>query len=342
MRGRIAGVGSYLPPRIVSNEEVGPLARIRPKRIEELFEICERRWVRRLDSAEPDEGQRCSDLAASAALNAIQNAGVDLKAVDTIITVSTTPDFMVPSLDYLVASKLGLKDVFSADIRGACAGVFRAMSIVEGLVAVGRSRCALIVAAETMSPFFRFGPQVPKDHRLNSVLYADGAGAIVVVATNDSSRGIETIVLRTTGDPSPPGVTVRGILSAAPPTAERFVDMDYLGHHDFRAVLVKGGELTWRAATGVFDLLGTKVDDYKFVLTHQATGHMRNIAARHGIPPEKLPTNIDRVGNTVSASILILLDELSRGGRLEAGDRLLLGTAESSTWSYGSMSLIWG
>ena len=342
MRGRIAGVGSYLPPRIVSNEEVGQLARIRAKRIEELFDVRERHWVRGAESAAPDEGQCCSDLGAAAARNAIRNAGVAMDAIDTIITVSTTPDVMIPSLDYIVAAKLGLRDTFCADIRGACAGVFRAVSLVEGLIASGRSKCALIVAAETMSPFFRFGPDVPKDHRLNTVLYADGAGAIVVVATDDDSRGIEMVALSTTGDPSPPGVSVRGVLSATPPTATRFADMDYLGHHDFRAVLAKGSDLTWRSATRVFEAMGTSVDDYKFLLTHQATGHMHGIGARYGVPPEKLPTNIDHVGNTVSASILILLDELNQAGRLDVGDRLLLGTAESSTWTYGSMSLIWG
>jgi 3-oxoacyl-[acyl-carrier-protein] synthase-3 len=89
-------------------------------------------------------------------------------------------------------------------------------------------------------------------------------------------------------------------------------------------------------------MTATRLCDYKFLLTHQATGHIRDIGTKYGIAPERLPINIGHVGNTVSASILILLDEVKRDGLLASNDRLLLHTAESATWSYAGMSLVWG
>jgi 3-oxoacyl-[acyl-carrier-protein] synthase-3 len=342
MHCRVIGVGSHLPSRIVTNEELGPMVHIRPQRIEELFSIRERRWVRGPDAPTPAEGQHCSDLGAEAARRAIQVAHIDPATIDTLVTVSTTPDFITPSLDYLVGAKLGLRDVIAFDLRAACAGLFRAVVLVDSLVRAGRCQRALIVAAEAISPFFRFGPEVPKDHRLNTVLYADGAGALLLERTDDELVGIQGVLARTTGDLARPGVAFSGILSAMPPTAERFHAMDYLGYHDFHVVLARGGELTRQAAEEMARLTGTTVDDYKFFVTHQATGNLRRIGAQHGIPPDRMPTNIERVGNTVGASILILLDELARDGALQQGDKLLLFTAESSTWSYGSMALVWG
>jgi len=342
MRCRIIGTGAYLPPRVVPNEEVGRLAGVEPRRIERLFDIRERRWVRRIDSPDPEEGQRCSDLATEAARRAIEQADVDPKDIDAVIVTSTTPDVAIPSLDYLVSSKLQLRNTVGIAVQAACTGLFRASLLVESLMTAGRSKLALVVGAEAISPFFRFESSVPADQRLNTVLFADGAGAMVVVPAGDEDPGIDAITVCTTGETMRPGVMFKGMLSGTPPTAGRFAAIDYLGYHDFRLVLARGSELTKRAGQAVFERTQTSHDDYKFVLTHQATGKLREIGATIGIPPEKMPLNIDRVGNTISASILILLDELNRAGKLRAGDCLLLVTAESSTWSYAGMAVTWG
>ena len=342
MRCRITGTGSYLPPRVVSNEEVGRLARVEPRRIEKLFNIRERHWVRQIDAPDPVEGQQCSDLATQAARRAIQQAGIDPARIDTVIVASTTPDVALPSLDYFVSSKLQLRDSMGIAIHAPCTGLFRATVVAEALMTAGRSKVALIVGAEAISPFFRFEEGIPEDQRLNTVLFADGAGAIVVEREEGYSRGIEGVTVCTTGEPGPPGIMFTGMLSSTPPTAERFAAMDYFGYHDFGTVLARGRELTRQAGKAVLEATHTTYDDYKFVLTHQATGNLRKIGAGIGLPPEKMPVNIERVGNTVSASILILLDELNRTGQLEPGDRLLLVTAESSSWSYAGMSVTWG
>jgi 3-oxoacyl-[acyl-carrier-protein] synthase-3 len=219
--------------------------------------------------------------------------------------------------------------------------MFRAFLLVDALCAAGRTARALIVASETFSPFFRFGADVPKNHRLNTVLYADGAAAFVVEAVPPSERTISALTIRTTGDGHEPALTFGGMLSAYPPAPGRYESAEYLGYQDFRTVLEKGSHLFWQAGRSVLDAAGLELEDCKYVITHQATGPMHQHAEKLGVPAAKLPTNIARVGNTVGASIGILFDELYRRGDLTTGDRLLLVAAESSSWSHGGMLVTW-
>lgn len=341
MSCRIRGIGSFLPPRIVTNAEVGALTGLAPERIRALFDVEERRWVRREDSPAPMPGLRCSDLGVGAAHAALADADLAADEIDTIVTVSTTPDYMTPTLDYLVASKLGLKDVQTFDLRSPCAGVFRAFHIVDALCAAGRTQRALIVTAETFSPFFRFGPEAPKNHRLNTVLYADGAAAFVVERAPETARVIDGLTIRTTGNAMASPLTFAGMLSAFPPAHDVFESGEYLGHQDFHAVLEHGSRLFWQAGRSVLDATGRELVDCRYVLTHQATGKMGCHAEKLGVPAAMLPTNIARVGNTVGASIGILMDELHQAGKFSRGDRLLVVAAESSSWSYGGMLVTW-
>jgi 3-oxoacyl-[acyl-carrier-protein] synthase-3 len=341
MSGRIRGLGSALPPRVVTNAEIGELCGIAPERIAALFDVEERRWVRGHDSAAPAEGMRCSDLGVAAARAALRDADLAAADIDTIVTVSTTPDFMTPTLDYLVATKLGLANVQTFDLRSPCAGLFRAFLLVDGLCASRRTQRALVVTAETFSPFFRFGAAVSKNHRLNTTLYADGAAAFVVERTDDPEVAISGLTVRMTGEARESALTFAGMLSASPPAPGLYESGEYLGYQDFRAVLEHGSHLFWLAGRTVLDAVKLELPDCKYVLTHQATGKMHVHAEKLGVPAAMLPTNIARVGNTVGASIGILMDELYRDGRFARGDRLLLVAAESSSWSYGGMLVPW-
>ncbi len=349
MSFEILGLGSYLPPRIVDNDEAAALSGVSATHIREIFEIEERRWVRGKDTAAPQEGRQCSDLAVAAARAALDDAGVAAAAVDTVIAVSTTPDFVNPSLDYLLAAKLGVGEFFGVPLPVPYTGLFRAAQIADALFAAGRSRLALIVTAEAISPFFRFGPDVAQGHRLNSVLYADGAAAIVAAPPASgresplapSRAGVFAIHTLTSGREEAPGLSFRGMLSAIPPSPEAYQSMEYLGHHDFRRVLRRGSAMAYDAAKRVMAEASVSLDDVRFLVTHQATGNIHRIGAPFGIPAHKVPVNISHVGNTISASILILLDELYRGGKLNTGDLLVLHTAESSSWSQAGMALRW-
>lgn len=311
-------------------------------RIRELFEIDERRWSRGVDQPDPPAGQRCSDLAAAASRQALERAGIRASELGAIFAVTTTPDSLNPPPDALIARSLGIAGIPTFSLQAPCTGLFRAAELASAMAPRLSGKPILIVAAETPSPFFRFGPGVATEQVLNSVLYADGAGAMVVTNSGDSiAPSIELIDLAINDDLREPGITFHGMLSARPPTADRFERADYLGHHDFRKVLRRGSKLAASAATRVMDRLGVRASDVRFFVTHQATGNLRRIAASFSLPPEKVPINIDRVGNTISASVLILLAELVAADRLSRGDLLILHTAESSTWSSAGMAIRW-
>jgi acetoacetyl-CoA synthase len=337
---QLLGTGSALPARTVSNDELAQLTGVSAERIRELFEIVERRWSRGTDAPDPPEGQRCSDLAITALTNALESAGVRASDVGALIAVTITPDFLNPPIDAIIAQRLGLNGIRSFSLQSPCTGFFRAAELASALIPRLDGRPVAIVAADTPSPFFRFGGEMPTDQILNSLLYADGAGA-VVVGTSANASSIETIELALNSDNVPGGITFPGMLSAMPPSADRNASTDYLGHHDFRRVLRRGSKLAASAAQSVMDRLSVDAGDVRFFLTHQATGNIRRIASAYGLPPEKMPINIDRVGNTISASVLILLDELARSGALNDGDLLILHTAESSTWSSAGMAIRW-
>lgn len=338
---RILGTGSSLPARIVLNDELEALTGMPRGRIRDLFGVERRHWSRGTECADPPEGQRCSDLAAAAGMAALADAGLHPGDVDLLVAVTTSPDYLNPPFDALVARKIGLRRCMGFTLSAPCTGVFRATALAEAMIAAGRCRRALVIAAEALSPFFRFGPSVPKDHCMNSVLYADGAGAWVLSGEGADDPAIELIDLDLAVLDETPGVMFPGMLSATPPSPERFSDADDLGYHDFRRVLAQGGRMAAEAAERVMKKLAITSDSVSLFVTHQATGNMHRIAASYGLPPEKIPINIDRVGNTVSASILVLLDELKRAGKLSRGDLLVLHTAESSTWSTAGMAIRW-
>jgi 3-oxoacyl-[acyl-carrier-protein] synthase-3 len=340
---KIAGVGSALPDRVVTNADLETLSGFSAARIRELFEIEERRWSRGIDQPDPPAGQRCSDLATAASREAMDQAGIQSSDLGAVFAVTTTPDSLNPPPDAIIARNLGIVGIPTFSLQAPCTGMFRAAELASAMAPRLSGRPILIVAAETPSPFFRFGPGVATEQVLNSVLYADGAGAMVVsdASAGDTAPSIELIDLAINDDSREPGITFHGMLSSRPPTAERFERADYLGHHDFRKVLRRGSQLAASAANRVMTRLGVTPSDVRYFVTHQATGNLRRIAASFSLPPEKVPVNINRVGNTISASVLILLAELAREGRLTSGDLLILHTAESSTWSSAGMAIRW-
>lgn len=339
----ILGTGSALPDRVVKNAELETLTGFPAARMRELFEIEERRWSRGLEQPDPPESQRCSDLAVAAASAALGKAGLSVRDVGAMFTVTTTPDSLNPPLDAIVAGKLGLRGVPAFTLQAPCTGMFRAVALAQSLATSLAGRPVLVIAAETPSPFFRFGEGIPTDQVLNSLLYADGAGAMLL-GTSGNHEGrpvIEAVDLLLNTDSSAPGITFPAMLSSMPPAAGRFESADYLGHHDFRRVLRRGGRLAADAAERVLTRIGASPADVRWFLTHQATGNIRRIVASYGLPPEKFPVNIQRVGNTIGASVLILLDEMAAAGQLSRGDLLVLHTAESATWSSAGMAVRW-
>jgi 3-oxoacyl-[acyl-carrier-protein] synthase-3 len=335
---RVRGTGSALPTRVVTNAEIEALTGLCAGKIKRLFDIDQRHWSRGLDSAAPAKDQRCSALAAQAATRALADAGVEGSEIDAVVVASITPDFVNPPLDYCLAEKLGLRDILGFSIQAPCTGLFRALVLADALIASGRASTILVVAAETISPFFALNPNAPEDHLLSAALYADAAGAMVVDGQEGEGGCITFVDTRTTGREEQPGILFPGTMSANPPGSSA---MSLLGYHDFGRVLERGGELAADALKEGIRQSGWSLDEVDLLLTHQATGNMHTIGDRYGLPAEKIPINIGKRGNTISASILLLLDELRTEGRVTAGTRIVAGTAESSSWSQGALALHW-
>ncbi|RMF22392.1 MAG: hypothetical protein D6760_07540 [Deltaproteobacteria bacterium] len=336
----IAGLASALPLRRVGNEVVSRLVGIPAGRIRELFDIEERGWTRppSLSLEQPDES--LADLAARAAAAAIADAGIEPRDIDAIIAASTTSEYVAPALDYLVQRKLGCSGEFACSLHGACTSLFRASLLAARIIESGTSRTVLIVLADAVSPFFVFGHDHPKDLRMSMALYGDGAAAMVLVPERAALPRASHLFVRANTRDDDPGIALswqRVASTRAPSGGEAGAP----AYHDFRRVLREGGKLTLAAARAVLEHSGLSFDDIDHLLTHQATGNMRRVAAELGLPAEKLRINIEHVGNTLAPSILILLDELRRQGQLESGQRLLLASAESATWSYGGMLIDW-
>lgn len=329
--------GSALPDLRVTNADIAPLIGLDAAYIERLFDVRARHWSRHLDSTEPALGQRASDLAVTAARRALGRSGLDTDAVDTLLCVTSTPEMISPPTDYIVATKLGIRPAFAMTIHAACTGLFRALAVADALAASGKLGIALITLSEVISPYFRLEPDLARCHRLSSALYADGAAAIVVgVGVGGIARCVwHDHRTRLRGDP--PGIVFPGPLAAMGGGASPDVRNAVLGYHDFRAVLDGGSELTAIAAQSALRACTWATDDVRYFVTHQATGRIKRIAEALGFPADRVPTNIERVGNTISASVPILLDELVPS--FVRGDRIVLCTAESATWSYGSLAL---
>jgi 3-oxoacyl-[acyl-carrier-protein] synthase-3 len=175
---------------------------------------------------------------------------------------------------------------------------------------------------------------------MSAGLYADGAGAVVVTRRQAGAR-LLFVDATTHFSEDPPGIFLPGRMSSRADGAGDSVDREEVGYHDFRRVLRRGGELTANAVRKGLETARWSTDDVDWVLTHQATGRIPRIASMHGLPGEKFAVNIEHVGNTISASVLILLDELARAGKFEKGSKLLLATAESSSWSSAQAALVW-
>lgn len=335
---RIRGTGSALPSRVVTNAELEALTGVSEKKIKRLFDVDERRWSRGLEQAAPAESERCSSLATRAALAALDDADLQADQLDAIVVASITPDFANPPLDYYVAQALGVTDTLGLTIQAPCTGLFRALVVAESLLASQRAANVLVVAAETISPFFELSPDASEDRLLSAALYADGAGAIVVDAQEGPGGQVQFVDTRSTGRTDKPGILFPGYMSANPPESEA---MNPLGYHDFGRVLEVGGQMAAQALAEALSRSQWSLEDVDLLLTHQATGKMHEVGRRFGFPAEKIPLNIANRGNTISASILLLLDELRRDDKIRAGTRFVAGTAESSSWSLGLMAVHW-
>ncbi|MCS7238883.1 MAG: beta-ketoacyl-ACP synthase 3 [Thermoguttaceae bacterium] len=301
----ILGVGGYLPSRVVTNEElIGRFASISADYVYQVTGIRERRWV--------GEGERPSDLAYRASLAAVADAGVPLGDIQAIVLATTTPDVAMPATACILQAKLGLNHIPAFDINAACSGWLYALGVARGLIAAGTAETVLVVGVDVQSRLLDLND--PN----TCFLFGDGAGAAIVAKHSGGHRVVEFVM----------GTDVRG-LRWARRWEPGFVAMD--GQPDADPWIRLEGQPLFRSASESFAAVIRQVlqrtrwpaEEVRWVVPHQANSRiLRAAAKRSGIDPERFFVNIERVGNTSSASIPLALEELRP--RLQPGDKLVL------------------
>jgi 3-oxoacyl-[acyl-carrier-protein] synthase-3 len=305
IRSIIAGVGAYLPERIVSNDELS-------RTVETSDEwIRERTGIRQRYIAAPHE--TAAFMGTEAARAALHHAGAEPAEVDAIILATSTPDQAFPATALRVQAALGIKGGFGFDLAAACAGFIYALSVADGMIRVGQVRGVLVIGSEVYSRIMNW------QDRGTCVLFGDGAGAVFLRAAKGSGsidRGILSTHLHAQG-------TLGDIL---------YVD-GAVGRHDRPGHLVMNGREVFRHAVTrlaeavdealVANGLGRR--DVDWLVPHQANLRIIDAMGRKlGLPSERVVITVDRHANTSAASVPLALAEACQDGRIRPGDLVLM------------------
>ncbi len=306
LRSAVTGVGGYLPERVVTNAELSERVDTTDAWIRERTGIAERRQVA--------EGQATSDLAFESAKAALAAAGRTPAELDLIIVATTTPDLTFPSVAAIVQRKLGCPILVAFDIQAVCSGFVYALSVADGFVARGLSKCALVIGAESMTKLMDY------DDRGTCVLFGDGAGAVVLEpvegAGDTTDRGLLGFALRCDG-------TKQDLLyvDGGPSTTGTVGHLRMAGQQVFRHAVVNITEGVEAAAR----VAGIAVPDVDWFIPHQANMRiLQGVAHRLGVSEDKVICTVDRHANTSAASIPLAMAEAIADGRIRPGQLLLL------------------
>ncbi|MFT0534170.1 beta-ketoacyl-ACP synthase III [Castellaniella hirudinis] len=313
---RIAGTGGYLPPRVVSNDELAADLAARGVETSDTW-ITERTGIRQRHIADP--GVKTSALATAAARLALENADLRAEDLDLIIVATSTPDFIFPSTACLVQANLGVGGAAAFDVQAVCSGFVYAMATADAMIRAGRARHALVIGAEVFSGILDWSD------RRTCVLFGDGAGAMVLSAAEEP--GILAAQLNADGRQQHI-LCAAGHVSGGQVTGDPFLRMD--GQAVFKLAV---NSLT-RSAQQVCEEAGVELADLDWMVPHQANVRILNFISRKlGLPEEKLIVTLDKHANTSAASVPLALDVALRDGRIQAGQLVLLqGVGGGFTW----------
>jgi 3-oxoacyl-[acyl-carrier-protein] synthase-3 len=334
MRGfEIIGTGHYVPGRPVSNAD---LARVMDTSDEWIFK---RSGIRQRHYA--PEGVGASDLAVEASKRALEAARVRPDEVDYVIFCTMTPDYIFPGSGALLAHKLGMRETPALDIRQQCAAMLFGLQIIDGLVQSRAARTILFVGAEAHAGFMPWqdwaalepggrdaSPEakaLANKHRALAVLFGDGAGALVFRST-ERDAGLRGMKLRTDGGAAKLLYVEGGGFRSRPYWKRSDYDeQKYIPTMDGRELFKFAVTRLPECARSLCADAKTPIDTIDWFLAHQANSRINDyVRDQLGVPPHKLPSNIDRFGNTSAATLPILIDERTRAGDLKPGDLCMI------------------
>lgn len=324
VRVGITGLGAYAPEQVLTNADLARLVDTSDEWITERTGIRERRI------AEP--AQATSDLAVPAALAALDQAEADPASVDLVIVATASPDSFFPATASLVAAQIGAPDAAAFDLSAGCTGFVYALAQAYAAVAAGLAGRVLVIGAEVLSRFTNW------QDRATCILFGDGAGAVVVEPVR--SGGFLGFELGSDGTHAHELVLPAGG-TRAPATPETVDQGLHYIHMNGREVFRFSTRATVTSAERLLEACGLTVRDVDVYAPHQANRRIIDHAVqRLGLPAERVLVNIDRYGNTSSASIPIALAEALRDGALRSGTMVLM-TAVGAGLTWGSLLVRW-
>jgi len=321
---KIIGTGSYTPETIYTNKYLESIVDTNDQWIQDKLGIKERRI------AGPDEAT--SDLGARAALNAIENAKLNVENIDLIIVATATPDRLAPSTAAIIQDKIKAYNAVAFDIAAVCSGFLYGMSVASQFIASGVYDHVLVIGADTFS-------RITDWTRRDAVFFGDGAGAVVLTNGN-GNEGFMAFRLYTDGR-GKWNYTVPAGGSEMPASKETIEKGLHYFQMNGRAVYETGTEVLPKAIVQVLDDTGLSIDDIDYLIPHQPSiAILKKTAEIIGLPFEKVMTNMDKYANTSGGTIPILLDETNRAGLLKKGKTILF-AAVGSGWTYGASIMKW-
>lgn len=328
-RSRIAGMGHFLPERVVTNDDLRQWMETSDEWIHQRSGIRERRWV------EGNVG--ASELAEPAALQALAEAERTVADVDMILFATLSPDLNFPGSGCLLGARLGIPGTAAMDIRNQCTGFLYSLATADSMVRSGMAKCVLIAGSEVHSS----GIELATRGRDVSVLFGDGAGCAVITESTDGSMLLDH-ELHADGRYAEILMVEAPASRLMPRLTQQMLDE---GRHypkmDGKAVFKHAVEKLPPLVHSILGRNGFTLDDVALLVPHQANMRINELVARHlGLGPERVMHNIQKYGNTTAASIPIALHEAAQEGRIKKGDLVLLaGLGAGLTW--GASLLRW-
>ena len=306
IHSRIAGTGSYLPEKVVTNDDLSKVVDTSDEWIRTRTGIRQRHVAA--------DGQTSSDMGHQAALKAIEAAGIDPSGIDLIVVGTTTPDYVFPSTACLIQQKLGIPGCPAFDVNAACSGFLFALSVADQFIRTGSARTVLVVGVETLTRM------VDWTDRTTCVLFGDGAGAVVLKA--DADTGILSTHLHADGNKRdllccPVGVSA-GFDNSLPNAGVRIT---MAGNEVFKHAVKALDSVVDEA----LEANGLDKGDLDWLIPHQANLRIIEATAKRlDMPMERVIVTVDRHGNTSAGSVPLALDEAVGSGRVQRGQLLLL------------------
>lgn len=321
----IAGTGSYLPEKVLTNKDLEKMVDTTDEWIVTRTGIKERRIA--------GNNQATSDMAIEASKNALASAKVDAADIELIIVATVTPDMFFPSTACIVQNSIGAKNAICFDISAACSGFIYGLEVARAFIESGRVNNALVIGAEKLSSITDW------TDRSTCVLFGDGAGAVVLKQSEDKG-GLLNSFLASDG--------ALGELLCVPAGGSKMPVCKEVIEQRLNFIKMKGNEVfkyavkyMSEAVLKVVDEAGISIDEVTWIVPHQAnTRIISAIASRLGLNMDKFYLNLEKTGNLSGASIPVALDEAVRNGKIKKGDKIIL-VAFGAGFTWGAIYLVW-